>query len=175
MRAVEQRPGSLILTATHWLLDQGRPLVRAAHRQNRENHGGLRGPLLQGCPSCPQTPRWGGATYRRGQKRGSLGPSAGCSITGFLLHTAGCRALCCSRRGACFSAFLLLLLATLAALIALVTILGLPPRVPGQVVRLAGRRCGAQRDGGHLILTGFSRKWLLDNSLGCIYRHGLTP
>uniref|UniRef100_A0A8P0TIS6 Low density lipoprotein receptor class A domain containing 1 n=2 Tax=Canis lupus familiaris TaxID=9615 RepID=A0A8P0TIS6_CANLF len=39
--------------------------------------------------------------------------------------------LCCLRRGACLSAFLLLLLVTLAALIALVTILGRPPRTPG--------------------------------------------
>nr|XP_054092250.1 low-density lipoprotein receptor class A domain-containing protein 1 isoform X3 [Callithrix jacchus] len=44
---------------------------------------------------------------------------------------AGCGPLCCSRRGACLSAFLLLLLATLAALIALVTTLGLPSRTPG--------------------------------------------
>ncbi|KAI5139521.1 Low-Density Lipoprotein Receptor Class A Domain-Containing Protein 1 [Manis pentadactyla] len=44
---------------------------------------------------------------------------------------AGCSPLCCSRRGACLSAFLLFLLATLAALITLVTILGLPPRIPG--------------------------------------------
>ncbi|XP_025767896.1 low-density lipoprotein receptor class A domain-containing protein 1 isoform X1 [Puma concolor] len=44
---------------------------------------------------------------------------------------AGFGSLCCSRRGACLSAFLLLLLVTLAALIALVTILGLPPRTPG--------------------------------------------
>ncbi|XP_045655444.1 low-density lipoprotein receptor class A domain-containing protein 1 isoform X1 [Ursus americanus] len=43
----------------------------------------------------------------------------------------GCGPLCCSRQGACLSAFLLLLLVTLAALIALVAILGLPPRTPG--------------------------------------------
>ncbi|XP_073752813.1 low-density lipoprotein receptor class A domain-containing protein 1 isoform X1 [Callorhinus ursinus] len=43
----------------------------------------------------------------------------------------GCGPLCCSSRGACLSAFLLLLLVTLAALITLVTILGLPPRTPG--------------------------------------------
>ncbi|XP_045403920.1 low-density lipoprotein receptor class A domain-containing protein 1 isoform X2 [Lemur catta] len=42
----------------------------------------------------------------------------------------GCSPLCCSRRGTCLSASVLLLLATLAALIALVTILGLPPRMP---------------------------------------------
>ncbi|XP_005878745.1 PREDICTED: low-density lipoprotein receptor class A domain-containing protein 1 [Myotis brandtii] len=62
---------------------------------------------------------------------GSLGPSAGCSIAGFLLHTAGCIAPCCSRRGACLSAFVLLLLAAVAALITLVIILGSPPRTPG--------------------------------------------
>ncbi|XP_066232448.1 low-density lipoprotein receptor class A domain-containing protein 1 isoform X1 [Saccopteryx leptura] len=44
---------------------------------------------------------------------------------------AGCSPLCCSRRGACLSIFVLLLLATLAALIAVVTILGPPPRTPG--------------------------------------------
>ncbi|XP_072669489.1 low-density lipoprotein receptor class A domain-containing protein 1 [Canis lupus baileyi] len=44
---------------------------------------------------------------------------------------AGHGPLCCLRRGACLSAFLLLLLVTLAALIALVTILGRPPRTPG--------------------------------------------
>ncbi|XP_045060238.1 low-density lipoprotein receptor class A domain-containing protein 1 isoform X3 [Desmodus rotundus] len=38
--------------------------------------------------------------------------------------------LCCSRRGACLSAFLLLLLATLAALTALGAIFGTPPRTP---------------------------------------------
>ncbi|XP_045712344.1 low-density lipoprotein receptor class A domain-containing protein 1 isoform X1 [Phyllostomus hastatus] len=54
----------------------------------------------------------------------------------WLLHhrfpapTAGCGPFCCSRRGACLSASLLLLLATLAALIALIAIFGSPPRTP---------------------------------------------
>lgn len=87
-----------------------------------------------GTPSSREL-RWRQASHRKGQRRGvpgSLGPSAGCSITGFLLHTAGCIAPCCSRRGACLSAFLLLLLAAVAALIALVVIFGSPPRTPGQ-------------------------------------------
>ncbi|XP_053511593.1 low-density lipoprotein receptor class A domain-containing protein 1 isoform X2 [Artibeus jamaicensis] len=46
------------------------------------------------------------------------------------ISPAGATPLCCSRPGACLSAFLLLLLATLAALIALVTIFGSPPRTP---------------------------------------------
>ncbi|XP_019812985.2 low-density lipoprotein receptor class A domain-containing protein 1 isoform X8 [Bos indicus] len=44
---------------------------------------------------------------------------------------ANCSPCCCSRRGACLSAFLMLLLTALAALIALVAILGPPPRTPG--------------------------------------------
>ncbi|XP_023558443.1 low-density lipoprotein receptor class A domain-containing protein 1 [Octodon degus] len=43
----------------------------------------------------------------------------------------GGRGPCCSRRGACLSALLLLLLATLAALVTLVISLGLPARTPG--------------------------------------------
>ncbi|XP_006503306.1 low-density lipoprotein receptor class A domain-containing protein 1 isoform X3 [Mus musculus] len=45
----------------------------------------------------------------------------------------GCGPLCCSRRGACLSVGLLLLLAMLAALLAVATILGHPPRTPGDV------------------------------------------
>nr|XP_020727114.1 low-density lipoprotein receptor class A domain-containing protein 1 isoform X3 [Odocoileus virginianus texanus] len=44
---------------------------------------------------------------------------------------ADCSPCCYSRRGACLSAFLMLLLTTLAALIALVAILGPPSRTPG--------------------------------------------
>ncbi|XP_070642597.1 low-density lipoprotein receptor class A domain-containing protein 1 isoform X1 [Bos indicus] len=47
------------------------------------------------------------------------------------LPPANCSPCCCSRRGACLSAFLMLLLTALAALIALVAILGPPPRTPG--------------------------------------------
>ncbi|KAJ8779663.1 hypothetical protein J1605_012547 [Eschrichtius robustus] len=43
---------------------------------------------------------------------------------------ADCSPFCCSCRGACLSAFLMLLLATLAALIALVAIRGPPPHTP---------------------------------------------
>lgn len=96
---------------------------------------------------------------------GSLGPSAGCSIAGFLLHTAGCTASCCSRQGACLSAFVLLLLAAVAALIALVVILGSPPRTPGQggqgrVGQTCWEEVAGQRNGGTLTLTGFSMKSL---------------
>ncbi|XP_070224095.1 low-density lipoprotein receptor class A domain-containing protein 1 isoform X2 [Bos mutus] len=47
------------------------------------------------------------------------------------ISTSDCSPCCCSRRGACLSAFLMLLLTALAALIALVAILGPPPRTPG--------------------------------------------
>ncbi|XP_061267857.1 low-density lipoprotein receptor class A domain-containing protein 1 isoform X6 [Bos javanicus] len=47
------------------------------------------------------------------------------------LPPANCSPCCCSRRGACLSAFLMLLLTALAALISLVAILGPPPRTPG--------------------------------------------
>ncbi|MEJ1282670.1 transmembrane protein 59 [Cricetulus griseus] len=43
----------------------------------------------------------------------------------------GCGPFCCSRRGACLSAFLMLVLAMLATLLAVATILGRPPRIPG--------------------------------------------
>ncbi|XP_070224099.1 low-density lipoprotein receptor class A domain-containing protein 1 isoform X6 [Bos mutus] len=49
------------------------------------------------------------------------------------ISTSDCSPCCCSRRGACLSAFLMLLLTALAALIALVAILGPPPRTPGAV------------------------------------------
>ncbi|KAM8956183.1 low-density lipoprotein receptor class A domain-containing protein 1 [Lycaon pictus] len=65
--------------------------------------------------------RWGGAPGGAGKGDPPL-----------VSHpTLGHGPLCCLRRGACLSAFLLLLLVTLAALIALVTILGRPPRTPG--------------------------------------------
>ena len=133
-----------------------------AHRQSREHHGGLGSPLLQGSLSCPPGPQWGGTTCS-GQGRESLGPSTGCSITGYPPHTADCSPFCCSCRGACLSAFLMLLLATLAALIALVAILGPPPRTPGQGGQeRVGQTCwegmGTQRDGGKLTLPGFSMK-----------------
>nr|XP_020016117.1 low-density lipoprotein receptor class A domain-containing protein 1 isoform X1 [Castor canadensis] len=43
----------------------------------------------------------------------------------------GCGPFCCSRRGACLSAFVLLLLAMLTALLVLVAILGFPSCTPG--------------------------------------------
>nr|XP_019598328.1 PREDICTED: low-density lipoprotein receptor class A domain-containing protein 1 isoform X2 [Rhinolophus sinicus] len=65
----------------------------------------------------------------------------------------GRSALCCSRRGACLSAFVLLLLATLVALITLVTILGYPPRVPGAqaCVTLTNRTGFLCQDGSSCI------------------------
>ncbi|XP_035882029.1 low-density lipoprotein receptor class A domain-containing protein 1 isoform X2 [Phyllostomus discolor] len=48
--------------------------------------------------------------------------------TNVLPGEEGCGPFCCSRRGTCLSASLLLLLATLAALIALIAIFGSPPR-----------------------------------------------
>ncbi|KAM7100041.1 low-density lipoprotein receptor class A domain-containing protein 1 isoform 4-T4 [Molossus nigricans] len=62
----------------------------------------------------------------------------------------GCSALCCSRRGACLSAFVLLLLATLAALMALVSILGPPPRTPG-LASCAMTRGAASRPAGSVM------------------------
>uniref|UniRef100_A0A8C9P7N6 Low density lipoprotein receptor class A domain containing 1 n=1 Tax=Spermophilus dauricus TaxID=99837 RepID=A0A8C9P7N6_SPEDA len=57
---------------------------------------------------------------------------------------------CCSRRGACLSAFLLFLMAMLAALITLVTIVGLPSRTSGAqacvtLTNRTGFLCGDRR------------------------------
>ncbi|KAM6217045.1 low-density lipoprotein receptor class A domain-containing protein 1 [Rhynchocyon petersi] len=49
-------------------------------------------------------------------------------------RNAGSIPICCSRRGACLSALILLLLTTLMALITLVVIFGLPSRLPGSQV-----------------------------------------
>ncbi|XP_004448912.1 low-density lipoprotein receptor class A domain-containing protein 1 isoform X3 [Dasypus novemcinctus] len=67
--------------------------------------------------------------FPQGNVNGSAAPGSKALPGG----EAGCSLLCCSRRGACLSAFVLLLLATLAALITLVTFLGLPARMPGAV------------------------------------------
>ncbi|XP_045439788.1 low-density lipoprotein receptor class A domain-containing protein 1 [Pipistrellus kuhlii] len=95
--------------------------------------GDIHGAAAAGTKVLPGEGRAGGG--------GALGPSAGRSVTGFLLLSAGCVALCCSRRGACLSAFVLLLLAAVAGLIALVVILGSPPHTPGAqaCVTLANR------------------------------------
>lgn len=120
-----------------------------------------------GAPSsgeaCPTPAPQGRGTTCRVQGGGSLGPGPGCSITGFPPHTADCSPCCYSRRGACLSAFLMLLLTALAALIALVAILGPPSRTPGQGGQeRVGQTCwesrGSTERWGKLILPGFSTK-----------------
>ncbi|XP_004448911.1 low-density lipoprotein receptor class A domain-containing protein 1 isoform X2 [Dasypus novemcinctus] len=77
--------------------------------------------------------------FPQGNVNGSAAPGSKALPGG----EAGCSLLCCSRRGACLSAFVLLLLATLAALITLVTFLGLPARMPGpQACRTPTNRTG---------------------------------
>ncbi|XP_060221235.1 low-density lipoprotein receptor class A domain-containing protein 1 [Meriones unguiculatus] len=65
----------------------------------------------------------------------------------------GCGPLCCSRRGACLSLFLLLLLLMLTALLAVATVLGRPPRVPENqsCVTLANRTGFLCHDRRHCI------------------------
>lgn len=128
---MQQRPGTLILTATHQLLGQGLDLGGGGPTGRTESiMVGLGIPSSRDALPAPRPPGREGSLVGGARGGGSLG-----SITGFLLHTAGYSLLCCSRQGVCLSAFVLLLLATLAALITLVIILGPPPHMPGQVVK----------------------------------------
>lgn len=111
-------------TVAHQALVQVRDgcLVEVSPLAGPGASGQAQEPPPPGSPSCPQPHRWGGAPGGAGKGDPPL-----------VSHpTLGHGPLCCLRRGACLSAFLLLLLVTLAALIALVTILGRPPRTPGQ-------------------------------------------
>lgn len=120
---MEQRPRTLCIpTAAHGLQawGQGPQAELTASR-----------PLLQGTSLCPST-QVGTGHLQGGPEEGIPAPWHWLLHPWFPALTAGRAPLCCSRRGACLSAFLLLLLATLAALTALGAIFGTPPRTPGQ-------------------------------------------
>ncbi|KAL6038824.1 hypothetical protein STEG23_026994, partial [Scotinomys teguina] len=66
----------------------------------------------------------------------------------------GCGPFCCSRRGACLSAFLMLLLAMLASLLVVATVLGRPTRIPEpqSCVTMTNRTGFLCHDRSHCIL-----------------------
>lgn len=98
-----------------------------------------------------------GVLPEKGELPAGLGGIQGIPAPLIIFPSTGCGPFCCSRRGACLSAFLMLVLAMLATLLAVATILGRPPRIPGQGGK---REAWWLREMGALALPGFSLKWL---------------